>query len=159
MVRRGRDGEDRTVGRIPGWRRAALPASIVLNLFLLAAIGGHLAQRRIVNRYRPKTLLSTTLADAQAVLPPAEAQTFAAVMDRDRPQIEDAARQLAAARRNTGASIEAEPFDAAAVKAALDDWRVRWNAFFDAFSGPLVEALSHVSVNGRRELVSARGRR
>ncbi|HUH84958.1 MAG TPA: periplasmic heavy metal sensor [Stellaceae bacterium] len=139
----------------PYWRQMALPASIVLNLFLLALIGGHLwhLRRAEVNSGTP---LARALARAEARLPPRDAAAFAAVIRRDEPHYRDDQKRLIAARQDLARAIAAEPFSADGVRRALAIWRTAWNGFFDDFSGTLIDALSKVSPEGRRELVPER---
>lgn len=138
-----------------GWRRIALPASIVLNLFLIALIGGHLFQaRRIATN--AETPLVRALARAEATLPPRDATAFAAAMRRDAPRFAAAQKQLTQARQELQRQIAAEQFNQADVRQALEAWQSAWNHFFDDFSTPLIDALSQVSPEGRRKLVAAR---
>jgi uncharacterized membrane protein len=138
-----------------GWRRIALPASIVLNIFLVALIGGHLLRGRPV--IAPgENPLARALANAEASLSPSDAAAFRQVMRSDTPRFADAAQQLAAARRAVAQQIAAEPFNADAVHQALTRWQMALNSFFDAFSDPLVDALAKVSPDGRRRLIAER---
>jgi len=138
-----------------GWRRIALPASIVLNIFFVALIGGHLLHGRpaIAPYANP---LARALANAEASLSPSDAAAFRQVMQRDAPHFADAAKQLAASRRAVAQQIAAEPFNADAVHQALTRWQMALNNFFDAFSKPLVDALAKVSPDGRRRLIAER---
>lgn len=136
-----------------GWRRIALPASIVLNIFFVALIGG------LLLRGRPaigpnETPLARLLENAEARLSPLDAAAFRQVMRNDAPHFADAAQQLAAARRAVEQQVVAESFDADAVHQALSRWRLAQNSFFEAFSDPLVDALARVSPDGRRRLIA-----
>jgi uncharacterized membrane protein len=141
-------------------RRIALPASIILNLFLVAVIGGHLWRHRA--ELTTTTPLARGLARAEAVLSPADAAAFRAVIRRNAPVYLEDQRRLTEARRALGRDITADRFDRDETQKALDDWRAAWNQFFDDFSKTLVDALAQVSPEGRRKLVaerqSARGR-
>jgi uncharacterized membrane protein len=140
---------------MPGWRRIALPASIVLNLFLIALIGGHLVRNRLYD-VNSETPLVRALARAEATLPPRDAAAFGAVMRRDLPRFAAAEKQLTDARQELRRQITAEQFNEAGVRQALDGWQAAWNRFFNDFSNPLVDALAQVSPEGRHKLVAAR---
>ncbi len=137
------------------WSRIVLTASLLLNLFLVALIGGHLL-RSGGGEAGSGSPLARALARAEATLPPRDAAAFGAVIRRDAPHYEAAARQLGEARRELGLQISAEPFNQDGVRQALATWRSAWNRFFDDFSGTLVEALAQVSPQGRRKLVAER---
>jgi uncharacterized membrane protein len=137
------------------WWRIALPASIILNLFLIALIGGH-----VLSRQRPELVagspLARAFASAEATLSPPDAAALGASIRHDAPGYLDAARQLAVARAELGHVIEADPYDPAQVRQALKVWQAAWNHFVDDFSNPLVGALGQVSPAGRRKLVQER---
>ena len=135
------------------WRRVAFPASIVLNLFFIALIGGHVIAAR---DQRDFDTLAQALATAEASLPPKDASAFHKVIENKAAHYEEASRQLREARHVLGQQITAEPFNADAVRQALSNWRTAWNGFFDSFSDPLVDALSVVSPEGRRKLIADR---
>jgi uncharacterized membrane protein len=137
----------------PTWRRLALPASVVLNLFFVAAIGGHLLHRRHED-VAYGSVFGRALANAEAKLPPPDAAAFGAVMRRDAPHFADAARALGEARQELGRQISAEQFDPAGVKQALAAWRTAWSRFTEDFGDTLVAALAQVSPDGRRKLVA-----
>lgn len=136
------------------WHRAAFPVSIVLNLFFIALIGGHVIANKSTRQF--DTPLAQALATAEASLPPRDASAFRRVIENEAPHYMEAARQLGMARQALGKQITAEPYNAVAVRQALSDWRIAWNGFFDAFSGTLVDALSVVSPEGRRKLIADR---
>lgn len=136
------------------WRRIVLPVSLILNLFLMALIGGHVWRARSDDmRSEP---LVRALARAEASLPPKDAAAFGAVIRREELHFAEAQKQLAAARQNVRRQVTAEHFDQAAVRRALVTWQAAWNDFFDDFSGTLVDALAQVSPEGRRKLIAAR---
>jgi uncharacterized membrane protein len=138
------------------WRRIALPASLVLNLFLIAVIGGHVWRSYGDRGDSSSTPLTRALAAAEANLSARDAAAFRAVMQRDAPDFATAGQELTAARRNLERQITAEPFDREAVKQALVAWRASWILFTDKFGGTLVEAVAQVSPEGRSRLVAGR---
>jgi uncharacterized membrane protein len=141
----------------PGWRRIALPVSIVLNLFLIAVIGGHILHVRVrLRESHVDTPLARALANAESILPASDAEKFRAVIRRDAPHYMDAAHQLGEARQEVERQILAEPFDQERVNRALAGWEAAWNRFFGEFNNTLVEALAEISPEGRRQLVAKR---
>jgi uncharacterized membrane protein len=138
---------------MPRWRRIVLPASIILNLFLLAVIGGHIwhAHTQGTGFRMP---LARVLEHAEEILGPQDAAAFGAVMRRDSSHYADAAQKLREARRELDRQIVAQPFNPAATRHALADTQAAWSHFLDDFSGTLVDSLSQVSPEGRRKLIS-----
>jgi uncharacterized membrane protein len=136
------------------WRRIALAVSIVLNLFFVALIGGHVLHNRGIGA--GGTPLMRALARAEASLPPRDAAAFGAVLRHDAPRYSDAMKQLEAARQELRRRITAEHFDETSVRQALLNWQTAWNGFFEKFSDTLVDALAQVSPEGRRRLVAER---
>jgi uncharacterized membrane protein len=139
---------------MPGWRRIVLPLSIVLNLFLMAVIGGTLWHNR--RPLPPGSPLARALANAEAILPPEDAAKFGAVLRRDAPSFMDAAQKLRDARQELNRELGADPFDKDGARLALAAWQVAWDQFLSDFRGPLMDALAQVSADGRRKLIAAR---
>jgi len=140
------------------WRWLALSLSLLCNVFLVALIAGHFLSRRIGPAAIPlgAAPMARALERTQAILSPQDAAAFRAVLVRDRPRYLQSALRVAAARRELGRRIAAEPFDPRAAGQALAAWRTSWDGFVDAFSGPLIDALSTISPDGRRRLVAER---
>lgn len=135
-----------------------LPASLLLNLFLIALIGGHLLQREARQGALPAgpIPLARALATAEATLSPKDAAAFREVMRRESPNLAESARQIGEARRALARLVVAEPFDAKATRDAMAAWQASWNHFFDQISNPLVDALGAISPDGRQKLVDER---
>ena len=133
-------------------RPIALPASIILNLFLVAVVGGH-----IWHAYRRSDMVGTPLARAisraEEVLPPRDAAAFAAVMQRDEAHYALTAQQLRDAREEVNRQLVAEPFDPEATRRALQGLETAWAHFLNDFNGTLIEGLSRVSPEGRHKLL------
>lgn len=140
------------------WRWFALSASLVLNLFLAAVIGGNFVRQHV----RPDRLaasdapLARALVRAEANLSPQDATAFRAEIERGHPQYAQAAQQLMAARRALEQQVLAEPFDPQAASQALAVWRASSARFLDDFSSSLINALARISPEGRRRLVAER---
>jgi uncharacterized membrane protein len=137
------------------WRRIALPASVILNLFLLAVIGGHVANAHRKGVFpRSGIPLARALARAEATLPPKDAAAFGAVISRDEPHFAKTMQELRQSRQKLDDQLVAEHFDPAATRQALGETQVAWDHFLNDFSGTLVDALAQVSPEGRRKLIS-----
>jgi uncharacterized membrane protein len=134
------------------WRRAALPASVILNLFLIALIVGHLLHTTVAPSGMP---LARALTRAAEILPPKDAEAFTTVIRRDAPRMAQSVAELRRARQELDRRIVTAPFDPDATRKALLATETAWDRFVDNLSGPLVDALSQVSPEGRRRLISA----
>lgn len=135
--------------------RFLLPLSILLNLFFVALIAGHMLQDRLQQQtYRSP--LARALAQMEASLPPKDAATFRAAIAASAPAYVSAAQRLEAARTRLEAQVVANHLDIDQTKAAFVNWHNAWDGFFDAFSGPLTDALAQISPEGRRKLVAER---
>jgi uncharacterized membrane protein len=138
-----------------GWR-LGLAVSVLVNLFLVAVIAGHLIG---IGAYRGEgALIARALSNAQHSLSASDAAAFRAVMLREAPQFAASARALGASREVLAARITAPVFDRAAVAAAFGQWRGDWMRFTGDFSGPLLDALGTLSPEGRRKLLEERRR-
>jgi len=144
--------QDHMVSR---WRRIALPASLILNLFLVAVIGGHWWQTHR-NAGAGRMSVARALRHAEAILPPQDAAAFGAVMRRDEPRYLDSIRRLREARQKLWADITADAFDKDQVAQGLAGWQTAYDGFLHDISGPLVQALGQVSADGRRKLIAER---
>lgn len=135
--------------------RLVLVVSLVVNLFLVAVIGGHvLHSRPSQDTPRSKTFIGAVLAHAEAALPPEDAAAFGRVMHRNAGLFVGSAANLSTARADIERQIAEEHLDKDATLAALMRWRVQWNNFFEDFTPTLVEALAEVSPEGRRKLLA-----
>jgi hypothetical protein len=101
------------------WSWIALLGSIVLNLFLVALIGGHLPQQRSADVSTGGSLFPHALASAEASLSPSDAAAFDTVVRRDAPHDAQAAKQLEEARSKLDGLVVAEPFNQEEVRQAL----------------------------------------
>jgi uncharacterized membrane protein len=140
---------------VTGRRRIALSASIVLNLFLLAVIGGHVwhNHRPLPDADRP---LARALADVEATLSAHDGAVFKATILADQQRFARAAQTAALARLELGRQITAEPFDPQSTQRALAAWQASWVTFMTDFDEPLVHALAGISPEGRQKLVRQR---
>jgi len=137
----------------PRWKRVALPASVILNLFLLAVIGGHVWHAR-AQVPGSGVALARALARAEAILPAQDGAAFGAVIRRDAPHFARSIVELRRARQELDRQIVAEPFDPKAARRALSGTEAAWDHFLDDFGDTLIDALGQVSPEGRRKLIS-----
>ena len=136
-------------------RRALLPASLILNLFLLAMIGGNVLRSGFAGN---PSFLAHALQAAVGSLGPRDAIIFRGTLRAEQPRFAAAAAALGHSREALADQILAPQMDPAATRAALLVWRADWLRFTDAFSDPLIDALSKISPDGRRRLVAERRR-
>ena len=141
---------------VPGWRRWVLPASLALNLFLVAVIGGHVLRIRQIEASSGASLVARALANAEASLSKSDAARFEAVMRRDEPRYSQAAQQLGEARAEFERRVTAEPFDKESAQQAFQHWQESWNTLINTLRNPLIDALADVSAEGRQKLVEER---
>lgn len=136
-------------------QRIVLPASVILNLFLLAIIGGHMWRVHSRGEIPGSGMaLARALTRVEAILPAKDSAAFSQVIRRDAPHFTASVLQLRQARQALDRQISADPFDPAAARQALSATQTAWSHFLDDFGGTLVDALSQVSPEGRRKLIS-----
>ena len=138
-----------------GWRRFVLPGSLLLNLFLVAVIGGRLFYGR-AERLDGANMLSRLTTRAEAVLPADEAKAFKGVIARDAPRFAKPRQQRGGAGAELVRLVVADPYYKTAAGQALLAWKAAWDSFADDFSDTLVDALGQVSPEGRRKLIAGR---
>jgi uncharacterized membrane protein len=137
------------------WRQVALP-SLLLNLFLVALIGGYLLRDGspgggLALRFP----LGRSLTNVEAVLSPSDAAALRQALAQEAPRYRAAAQKLNTARIELAHQISAERIDRDATRRAFVEWRVSWDNFIQALTDPLTDSLTQVSPDGRRKLVLA----
>jgi uncharacterized membrane protein len=151
-------------GRGTVWMRAALGASLALNLVLgavaLGFVGAPAAPPAALPRAgaEPRRGFERMLARLEAALPEPDRPAFRQVIDAERPRYEPPLQALRAARRAVDEALARDPFDPAALRAAMQDWSARSVAFNAAFTDTLVHAMDAVSPQGRARIAEARDR-
>src|SRR5271166_2781839 len=138
-----------TLARSSTSNRTLLAASVALNVFLLALVGSHLlitvpARREAGGEGPFRRIL--------AALPPADADRFRAVLDRERPAYQPARDAMSAAHMAVADAIGRTPLDEVRVRAALKEWQASWLAFTNRFSDTFLDAVSVLSDQGREKL-------
>jgi uncharacterized membrane protein len=140
---------------LPRWWRIALPASILLNLFLVAVVSGYVLHGRAASGPL-ESPLRRALLNAQSKLSPADSKVFTAVITRDYPHFEAADKALNEARQEVWRQLGAPVYDPSLAKQALINWRNAVGQFMDDFSDTLVEAAGQISMEGRQKLFTNR---
>lgn len=135
------------------WLRIALPISLVLNMFLLAFVGGQML-RATPEVPRGDDPLARILAVAEATLPASDARSFRETLLKEEPRYARAVRKVTEARREMLKQMSADPYDPVATLAALSAMQSAWTEFMDAIGGPLVDAIGQISPEGRRTVVA-----
>jgi hypothetical protein len=144
---------EETIRKSSRWWRIVLPVSLVLNLFFVALIGGHMLRvHRIGEGFG--TPLGRALAHAQASLSSQDAAAFGAAIRRGAPRYGQDLRDLAEARQALNSQVTAETFDPDATRQAVKGWETAWGRFVDDFTDSFIDALAGISPEGRRKLVS-----
>ena len=135
------------------WLRIALPISLVLNMFLLAFVGGQML-RATPEVPRGDDPLARILAVADATLPASDARSFRETLLKEEPRYARAVRKVTEARQEMLKQMSADPYDPVATLAALSAMQSAWTEFMDAIGGPLVDAIGQISPEGRRTVVA-----
>ena len=135
------------------WMRIALPISLVLNMFLLAFLGGQML-RAAPEAPRGDDPLARILAVAEATLPASDARLFRQTLLKEEPRYARAVRKVTEARQEMLKQMSADPYDPVATLAALSAMQSAWTEFMDAIGGPLVDAIGQISPEGRRTVVA-----
>ena len=135
------------------WLRIALPISLVLNMFLLAFVGGQML-RATPEVPRGDDPLARILAVAEATLPASDARSFRETLLKEEPRYARAVRKVTEARQEMLKQMSADPYDPVATLAALSAMQSAWTEFMDAIGGPLVDAIGQISPEGRRTVVA-----
>ena len=134
------------------WWRIALALSLVLNLFFAGLVSGH-----IFHFYKAEERFGVpfarALAHAQASLPPQDAASFSAAMERGAPQFNQDFQTLAEARRALSLQVTAEHFDRDATRQALAGMQAASDRLANDFADTFVNALAGLSPEGRQKLV------
>lgn len=137
------------------WRRVALGGSLALNVLLVAYVATQLLQPPPAPRAPSRPVgIQAMIERISRDLPPGDKQIFEEAFARDRPRLLAASEQMRAARRNLDATIAARPFDPAATRAAMEQWRDAWQRMSTMFNESFLAALQGISPDGRATIVS-----
>jgi len=140
---------------LPKAAKIALITSVILNLFLVALLGGHLLRGELRAR-APVGSLARALANAGANLKEPDAAVFKSIMNTNASHYTEASQHLVEARQELRRQIAADHFDPDAARQAYAAWQKSLNVFIDDFGDALIDALNHISPDGRRQILSER---
>lgn len=136
------------------WAVPGIALSVLLNVFLIGIVAGHLYAGRGLPGEKGLGLVS---ADHVRALPPDEKKKFMAAMATQHATILIARKAHQAARRALEAEIAAPSFDRSRVAAGFVDLRQAGAALQAQIQAALVEALATLSPASRAALVSHAG--
>lgn len=138
------------------WRTRVLWASLGLNLFALPMLAGpHLWHGRASG---PPSF-DMLVARLARGLPAADAELFRAAMARERPWYDIGRRDMEERRAAVAQAVEREPYDPAAVHAALGAMQGGFRDASARFDDSLVMAVGELSPAGRAALAQSLRRR
>ena len=138
------------------WRTRVLWASLGLNLFALPMLGvSHLWHARPGGPPSFDALVER-MSDR---LPPADGARFRDAMARERPWYDISRQDLAEKRDAVAHQVEQDPYDPAAVRAALVAMQAGLRDAAGRFDDSLVMAMGQMSPEGRAGLAEALRRR
>ena len=149
-------GLRRPVRLLEPWRTRVLWGSLGLNLFAASMLGvPHLWR----GRQGGPPSFDTLVERMSGRLPATDGVRFRDAMARERPWY-DSSRQALAGRRDAVArQVEHEPYDAAAVRAALMEMQAGMREATGRFDDSLVMAMGQMSPEGRAGIAEALRRR
>jgi uncharacterized membrane protein len=127
-------------------------ASLALNAFLAALVGAHLLHAEPAGHRPPG--LDQAIAHMAQSLPSDDAQRFRAALAGQRTAFAPAHARVDEARQALSDAIARTPYDEAAVRQAMADWRTSWQEFAQDFGDSIVVALRDLSPEGRARLAA-----
>jgi uncharacterized membrane protein len=135
--------------------KGALGASLALNIVL-----GGLLLLRPERPVRPD--VGRLAAHLESLLPEADRPAFHKALEVAQPTYMAALQAQRDNRALVDAAMRQDPFDAAALRAAMANGRGYWQEFSQSFEDSLVAGMAMISPEGRRKLADdmpGRGRR
>ena len=138
------------------WRTRVLWASLGLNLFALPLLAGPYLWHARPSGPPSFDMLVERMARG---LPQADAERFRVSMARERPWYDIGRRDMEEKRNAVALAVAHEPYDAAAVRAALVAMQGGLREASGRFDDSLVLALGELSPAGRAELAQSLRRR
>lgn len=130
--------------------RAVLGLSLAVNVLL----GAYVATEA-VQAMRPRPTGTQALIERMSRGLGAEDQAaFTQAFEQDRPALQAAMDAQRAARRRLNDFIAARPFDAAATRAAMEQWRDAWQRQSSTFGDAFLAALQGISPDGRAQIAA-----
>jgi uncharacterized membrane protein len=135
------------------WRSVILVLSLAANLFF----AGLFVTRHAFGPPRgPDSMLARLIGELGAHLSDPDRATLQRVFDAHQAEIKQRSAQAMQSRAGIRAAMVAEPFDPAALTAAVDEASARDQAMRRAIEHMLLEAATQVSPDGRGKLAAWR---
>lgn len=141
-------------------RRRLLIASVVLNVFLIGAIGAGLAMRHGPHLFDgdrvrpPRPFEMPSPRKIRAALPDSARPVAEAMFAAHRSEVRGKIGALVDARRQVAAAIRAEPFDRAALDAALAALRLREADVADTVQSMIADLASELDADSRSRIAA-----
>jgi uncharacterized membrane protein len=132
-------------------RHVALGLSLALNVLLVAYVATQLLQSPPPRRPAGVQAMIERIARD---LPAGDKDVFERAFAQDRGRLTAASDAMREARRGLDASIAARPFDPAATRAAMQQWREAWQRMSTTFEDSFLAALQGISPDGRAQIVA-----
>jgi uncharacterized membrane protein len=142
-----------TISRRPLWLPVALIASLALNLFVLARLATPLLLGP-ADPPPPEAMLPHLVEELAAALPAADAALLRQTFDGHAANIAGTSRAVAAAHEQVRAALAADPFDEAALAAALDQLRDAEQALHGAVRQTVLDIAPRLSPEARHALAA-----
>lgn len=143
--------------RSPTKPRWLLLGSLALNLFFIG-IAGSMAVRQWIEP--PRAALDRSdaarIGRIAATLPPADAELLRAQFAQQREAVETARETIRRKQDDIRAALRAEPFDVAAMRAAMTETRAARETFYQALQSVVATAASQMTPAGRNKLADWR---
>lgn len=126
----------------------ALVASVGLNLFL----GGLMAARMLKSSGEREARMPAPVARLFDQLPETARESMQGAMRQRQGEMRQRVQSMRAARQSVAEKLGAEPYDRAAVEAALAELRQRQIDMRGVFHGALAETAAGLPVDQRRQI-------
>ena len=147
----------RSERRSPASPRRLLLGSLALNLFFIG-IAGSMAVRHWIEP--PPAALDRSdaarIGRIAATLPPADAELLRAQFAQQREAVETARETIRRTQDAIRAALRAEPFDVAAMRAAMTETRAARETFYQTLQSVVATAASQMTPAGRNKLADWR---
>jgi len=132
--------------------QVVLFASLAINLFIAGFFAAHLLRHP-----RPQPLPAgpmTVIERLSEPLPPKDKEALLAAWKAHQAKMQSLSAEQQAARREVRAKLVADPFDRAALAAALADARAKHAAVGEEMQSIILDAVANFSPEGRKLLWS-----
>lgn len=138
------------------WRGPLTLVSLGANLFLAGALIPHMFEPRLFGHHRPDGPLPGMMIHPRSLdelLPPADAALLREALGGENG-VRTLEQQMRASWEETRTVLKAEPFDAAAFQATIDKVIAARRDFETTRQAAIVNAVAHMSPEGRQRLAN-----